>query len=158
MPVLFAGTVRENILLGKKDATDEEVTNAAKAANAYDFIMNLPDGFNTEVGEGGVFLSGGQRQRITIARAYLKNPKILILDEATNAFDSEPEQQVLNHLQVAARNRTVFFIAHRFAPLKKADLILVMENGVILEQGTHEELLRKEGVYSSLYRLQQANV
>jgi len=155
---LFNGSVQENITLGNTEVGIEQVVEAANLAAAHNFISNLPQGYDTPVGERGTSLSGGQRQRIALARLFLSHAPILILDEATNALDSETEQQVINNLQVAARNRTVFFIAHRFAPLKKADLILVMENGVILEQGTHKDLLRKEGVYSSLYRLQQANV
>ena len=155
---LFNGSVQENITLGNTEVGIEQVMEATKLAVAHDFISDLPLGYDTPVGERGTSLSGGQRQRIALARLFISNAPILILDEATNALDSETEQRVINNLKVVARNRTVFFIAHRFAPLKRADLILVMEKGVILEQGTHKELLRKEGVYSSLYKLQQANV
>jgi ATP-binding cassette, subfamily B, bacterial len=118
----------------------------------------LPQGYETNVGERGTALSGGQRQRVALARLFLSNAPILVLDEATSALDSETEQQVLQNLQKVSGNRTIFMIAHRFAPLRKADLILVMEKGVIAERGTHDELLKKKGLYYSLYQRQQASV
>ncbi len=155
---LFNGNIIDNISLGRPDITAEQVVAAARMAAAHDFVSELPQGYETNVGERGTALSGGQRQRIALARLFLSNSPILVLDEATSALDSETEQQVLQSLQSISDNRTVFLIAHRFAPLKKADLILVMEKGVIAEKGTHEELLRKKGLYWSLYQRQQASV
>ncbi|MEA5551612.1 type I secretion system permease/ATPase [Anabaena cylindrica UHCC 0172] len=155
---LFNGSILENISLGNPDITAEEVVEAARLAVAHDFISQLPYGYENNVGERGTALSGGQRQRIALARLFLSTAPILILDEATSALDSETEQQVLQNLQKVSANRTVFLIAHRFAPLKRADLILVMEKGVIAEQGTHAELLKQKGLYWSLYQRQQANI
>jgi ATP-binding cassette subfamily B protein len=155
---IFNGNIIDNITLGRQDITAEEVVRAARLAVAHDFISELPQGYETNAGERGTALSGGQRQRIALARLFLSNSPILVLDEATSALDSETEQQVLQNLQQIAHNRTMFLIAHRFAPLKKADLILVMEKGVIAEKGTHEELLRSKGLYWSLYQRQQASV
>ncbi|KST67546.1 peptidase domain-containing ABC transporter [Mastigocoleus testarum] len=155
---LFNGTILENITLGHPDISAEEVVEAARLAVAHDFISQLPHGYETNVGERGTALSGGQRQRIALARLFLSHAPILILDEATSALDSETEQQVLQNLQKISEGRTVFLIAHRFAPLKRADLILVMEKGVIAERGNHPELLRQKGLYWSLYQRQQANV
>ncbi len=151
-PILFSGSVLDNIRYGKPDATDEEVIEACKAANAYDFIRAMPDGFNSEVGEGGVFLSGGQRQRITIARAFLKDPKILILDEATSSVDSESEKLIQAALEKLMVGRTTFIIAHRLSTIENADRILVLEDGQLVESGTHQQLLRRNGVYQRLYR------
>lgn len=151
-PVLFSGTIKENILYGKPEATRDELIAACQAANAYEFIKELPKGFDTEVGEAGGLLSGGQRQRITIARAFLKNPRILILDEATSALDSESEgliQVALDRLMVG---RTTFVIAHRLSTIIGADKIFVLRQGRIVDTGTHEELLRRKGVYQSLYQ------
>jgi ATP-binding cassette subfamily B protein len=155
---LFNSNIIDNISLGRPDVTAEQVIEAARLAAAHDFISDLPHGYETNVGERGTALSGGQRQRVALARLILSNAPILVLDEATSALDSETEQQVLQNLQKTAGNRTVFLIAHRFAPLRRADLILVMEKGLIAERGTHEELLRKKGLYYSLYQRQQAAV
>ncbi|MDZ8053109.1 MAG: type I secretion system permease/ATPase [Aulosira sp. ZfuVER01] len=155
---LFNGSILENITLGSPDITAEQVVEAARLAVAHDFISQLPYGYETNVGERGTALSGGQRQRIALARLFLSSAPILILDEATSALDSETEQQVLQNLQKISANRTVFLIAHRFAPLKRADLILVMEQGVIAERGTHPQLLQQKGLYWSLYQRQQANI
>lgn len=155
---LFNGNILDNISLGRSDVSAEQVVEAARLAAAHDFISELPHGYETNVGERGTALSGGQRQRVALARLFLSNAPMLVLDEATSALDSETEQQVLQNLQSIAKNRTVFLIAHRFAPLRRADLILVMEKGLIAEKGTHEELLRMKGLYWSLYQRQQASV
>ena len=155
---LFNGSILENITLGNPDITSEQVVEAARLAVAHDFISQLPYGYENNVGERGTALSGGQRQRIALARLFLASAPILILDEATSALDSETEQQVLQNLKNVSSNRTVFLIAHRFAPLKRADLILVMEKGVIAERGTHLELLKQKGLYWSLYQRQQTNI
>uniref|UniRef100_A0A667ZQB6 Mitochondrial potassium channel ATP-binding subunit n=1 Tax=Myripristis murdjan TaxID=586833 RepID=A0A667ZQB6_9TELE len=155
-PVLFGSSVMENIRFGKPEATDAEVINAAKQANAHRFITSFPDGYNTVVGERGVTLSGGQKQRIAIARALIKNPSILVLDEATSALDAESERVVQDALDRATRGRTVLIIAHRLSTIQGADLICVMSNGRIVEAGTHLELLAKGGLYSDLIRRQRA--
>ncbi|MEM8677192.1 MAG: peptidase domain-containing ABC transporter [Cyanobacteria bacterium P01_G01_bin.67] len=151
-PLLFDGTIHENIALNSPDADVEEIIEAAKIAAAHNFIMNLPEGYNTQVGERGAALSGGQRQRIAIARAVLQNPRLLILDEATSALDYETEQQVCRNLAQRFGGRTVFFITHRLSTIRDADLILMMTNGVIEEQGTHQELMALQGRYSCLYQ------
>ncbi len=150
-PVLFSGSIRENILYGNPRASSAEVVAAAKAANAYDFIMSLPNGFDTEVGERGSFLSGGQRQRITIARAFLKNPRILVLDEATSSLDSESERLIQDAMSRLIAGRTTFIIAHRGSTVRNADRIFVVCDGSIVESGTHSELLLKGGIYRDLY-------
>lgn len=155
---LFNGSIAENITLGDVDITPEQVIKAAKLAAAHDFISELPQGYETNIGERGIALSGGQRQRIALARLFLSQAPILILDEATSGLDSETEQKVLHNLQEVAQTRTVFMIAHRFSPLKQADLILVLEKGVIVEKGKHEELLQKKGVYWALYQRQLASI
>lgn len=155
---LFNGSILENITLGNPDISAEQVVEAARLAVAHDFISEMPQGYETNVGERGTALSGGQRQRIALARLFLSQAPILILDEATSALDSETEQQVLQNIQRISQNRTVFLIAHRFAPLKRADLILVLEKGVIAEKGTHTELLQQKGLYWSLYQRQQSAV
>ncbi|QDL10459.1 type I secretion system permease/ATPase [Brasilonema octagenarum UFV-E1] len=155
---LFNGSILDNITLGNPDITSEQVVEAARYAVAHDFISELAHGYETNVGERGTALSGGQRQRIALARLFLSQAPILILDEATSALDSETEQQVLENLQKVSANRTVFLIAHRFAPLKRADLILVLEKGVLAERGNHLDLLRQKGLYWSLYQRQQANI
>ncbi len=152
--ILFNETVRENITLGKPDATEEEINEAAKAAYAHDFINEMPDGYNTIIGERGVKLSGGQKQRISIARALLKNPPILILDEATSSLDTASEIIVQKALENLMARRTTFVIAHRLSTVRKADKILVLDKSKIIEAGTHEELLEKEGTYRFLYRSQ----
>jgi len=155
---LFNGSILENITLGNPDITAEQVVEAARLAAAHDFISELPQGYENPVGERGTALSGGQRQRISLARLFHSQAPILILDEATSALDSETEQQVLQNIQKVSQNRTVFMIAHRFEPLKRADLILVLEKGVLMEQGNHLELMQKKGLYYSLYQCQQSTV
>lgn len=150
---LFSGSVRENIAYGKLGATDDEIVEAAKLAGAHDFIMTLPDGYDTYVGERGVKLSGGQKQRVSIARLFLKNPPILILDEATSALDNESERIVQQSLETLARGRTTFTIAHRLTTIKNADRILVLTENGIEESGTHNQLMEKGGIYSQLYTL-----
>ncbi|HCU7052909.1 TPA: SAV1866 family putative multidrug efflux ABC transporter [Staphylococcus aureus] len=150
--ILFSDTVKENILLGRPTATDEEVVEAAKMANAHDFIMNLPQGYDTEVGERGVKLSGGQKQRLSIARIFLNNPPILILDEATSALDLESESIIQEALDVLSKDRTT--LAHRLSTITHADKIVVIENGHIVETGTHRELIAKQGAYEHLYSIQ----
>lgn len=155
---LFDATISENITFGDPDITTEQVMRAARLAVAHNFISELPKGYQTSIGERGVALSGGQRQRLALARLFLSKAPILILDEATSSLDSETEQKVLQNLQEVSGERTVFMIAHRFAPLKRADLILVLEKGEIVERGTHDELLEKRGVYWALYQRQLASV
>lgn len=153
--LLFGGSIKENIAYGKTNATDEEVIEAAKKANAHEFIESFPDGYDTLVGERGIQLSGGQRQRVAVARAVLKDPKILILDEATSALDSVSERLVQEALEKLMQGRTTLVIAHRFATIKKVDEIIVMKNGKLIEKGTHEELSKIEkGVYRELSKLQ----
>ena len=155
--LLFDTTVQENIALTNPDATPEEIVEAAKIAFAHDFIMNLPNGYNTRVGERGSALSGGQRQRIAIARTVLQNPHLLILDEATSALDLHSERQVCQNLMAAFKGRSVFFITHRLATIRSADRILMMDKGAIAEQGTHEELMAMQGLYYCLYQQQDAS-
>ncbi|MDB2224653.1 ABC transporter ATP-binding protein [Halorubrum ezzemoulense] len=155
---LFYGTVRENITYGTFDATDEEVREAAEAAEAHEFIQNLPDGYDTMVGERGVKLSGGQRQRVTIARAVLKDPDILILDEATSDVDTETEMLIQRSLDRLTEERTTFAIAHRLSTIKDADTILVLEGGQIAERGTHDELLDNDGLYAHLWGVQAGEI
>jgi ABC-type multidrug transport system fused ATPase/permease subunit len=153
--LLFGGSIKENIAYGKPEATNEEIMEAAKKANAHDFIMSFPEQYETIVGERGVQLSGGQRQRVAIARAVLKNPVILILDEATSSLDSESERLVQDALEKLMVGRTSFVIAHRLSTIKNADQILVLENGEIIEKGTHLDLIEKEnGLYHKLIQLQ----
>lgn len=155
--MLFNGSVYNNILYGRLDATKEEIEAAAKAANAHDFIMQLTDGYETKLGDRGVNISGGQRQRIAIARAILKNPRILILDEATSALDTESERVVQEALDRLMVGRTSFVIAHRLSTVKNADKILVLEKGNLVESGTHDELLALDGLYAHLYKIQYRN-
>jgi ATP-binding cassette, subfamily B, bacterial MsbA len=150
--VLFDDTVRNNITFGR-EVSDAQVERAAEAAHATEFIRNLPLGFDTVVGDRGVLLSGGQRQRISIARALLKDAPILILDEATSALDAEAERHIQAALQQLVRNRTTFIIAHRLSTVEQADRIVVLDAGVIVESGTHAELMETGGVYATLYRL-----
>jgi subfamily B ATP-binding cassette protein MsbA len=152
--LLFNETVRYNIAYGKPDASQAEIEGAAKAANAHDFIRKLPQGYETLIGERGVRLSGGERQRLSIARALLKNPPILILDEATSSLDAESERLVQEAIEHLMKNRTAIVIAHRLATVRKVDRIVVLERGRITEQGSHESLLTKQGTYYKLHSLQ----
>lgn len=151
---LFCGTVRENIAYGKPDASDEEIVEAAKNANIHDFIMSLPDGYDTFVGERGTRLSGGQKQRISIARVFLKNPPILILDEATSALDNESERHIQKSLEELSKNRTTITIAHRLSTIRGADEIIVITENGIAERGSHDELMKTDGIYAKYYRMQ----
>ncbi len=153
---LFVGTVMDNIRYGRPNATREEVIEAAKSANAHEFIMALPDGYDTDIGQRGVKLSGGQKQRLSIARVFLKNPPILIFDEATSALDNESEKVVQESLEKLAKNRTTFVIAHRLSTIRNAQKILVLTDHGIEEEGTHKELLDNDGIYARLYRMQFA--
>ena len=153
---LFAGTILENISYGKPDATREEVIEAAKEANAHEFIMSFPDGYDTDIGQRGVKLSGGQKQRLSIARVFLKNPPILIFDEATSALDNESEKVVQDSLEKLAKNRTTFVIAHRLSTIRNAERILVLTDNGIEESGPHRQLLERGGIYKKLYEMQWA--
>ncbi|WP_431027970.1 ABC transporter ATP-binding protein [Lysinibacillus sp. LZ02] len=153
--ILFSDSVKQNILMGNPNATDEEVIAAAKAANAHDFIMSLPQGYDTKVGERGVKLSGGQKQRVAIARVFLKNPPILVLDEATSALDLESEALIQESLDRLAHDRTTIVIAHRLSTITHADKIFVIEYGQVVELGTHEELMAKQGAYYNLFQVQK---
>ena len=150
---LFDGSIKDNISYGKPDASDEEIIAAAKRANIHDFIMELPDQYNTYVGERGTRLSGGQKQRISIARVFLKNPPILILDEATSALDNESERWIQKSLEELSRNRTTITIAHRLSTIRNADEIIVITENGIAERGTHEELLSRNGIYARYYNM-----
>jgi ATP-binding cassette subfamily B protein len=151
---LFSATVRENIAYGRPDAPFEEIVAAAKAARAHDFIMAMPKGYDTVMGERGVSLSGGQKQRVAIARALLMNPRILVLDDATSSVDTETEYQIQQALETLMEGRTSFIIAQRLTTVKEADQILVLEGGRIVERGTHIELLQRGGYYAEIYDLQ----
>ncbi|PYZ96933.1 multidrug ABC transporter ATP-binding protein [Alteribacter lacisalsi] len=153
--IIFSESVKFNILMGRPDASDEEVIEAAKAANAHDFIMELPDGYDTSIGERGVKLSGGQKQRVAIARVFLKSPEILVFDEATSALDLESEQLIQESLFKLARDRTTFIVAHRLSTITHADRIFLIENGRLVEDGTHDELMLKQGAYHRLFQVQQ---
>ncbi|MDR4947726.1 ABC transporter ATP-binding protein [Neobacillus cucumis] len=155
--ILFSGTIRENILLGNPSASEEEMILSAKAANAHEFILNLPNGYDTEIGEKGVKLSGGQKQRVAIARVFLKNPQILILDEATSALDLESESLIQESLDKLAKNRTTIIIAHRLSTITHVDQIIFMKDGEIVEKGTHEELMNQKGYYEQLFNIQILN-
>lgn len=160
--ILFDDTIRNNIAYGKGEndfdtVSDEEIFEASKSANAYDFIMNMSEGYNTKIGEKGVRLSGGQKQRISIARAIIKNAPILLLDEATSALDTESEHEVQTALDNLMKNKTTIVIAHRLSTIKNADKIYVIENGEVVESGTHDELIKKNGEYSKLYNMQFSN-
>lgn len=153
--ILFSDSVKQNILMGKPDATEEEMIAAAKAANAHDFIMGLPEGYNTKVGERGVKLSGGQKQRVAIARVFLKNPPILVLDEATSALDLESEALIQESLDRLAHDRTTIIIAHRLSTITHADKIFVIEHGEVVEEGSHAQLMKKQGTYYQLFQIQK---
>ena len=152
--ILFNDTIEGNISLGKLDATHDEIVAAAKVANAHDFIMETDKGYQTNIGDRGMKLSGGQRQRLSIARAVLKNPEILILDEATSALDTESEKLVQDALNSLLKGRTSIVIAHRLSTVHNADKIIVIDHGRIAEQGTHEELMARGGIYSKLIEMQ----
>ncbi len=151
---LFAGTVSDNIRYGKLEASQEEIIEAAKKANAHDFIMKLPDGYDTDIGQRGVKLSGGQKQRLSIARVFLKNPPMIIFDEATSALDNESEKAVQDSLEKLTNNRTTLVIAHRLSTVRNAQRIVVLTDNGIDEQGTHEELIAWDGTYANLYNMQ----
>ncbi|MBQ3880198.1 MAG: ATP-binding cassette domain-containing protein, partial [Oscillospiraceae bacterium] len=151
---LFNSTIRDNILYGRLDATEEEVVEAAKRANIHDYILTLPDGYDTQIGERGVRLSGGQKQRLSIARVFLKNPPILILDEATSALDNTTEIMIQQALDELCKGRTTLVVAHRLSTIKNADEIAVIDEGRIIEQGTHDTLLAENGMYARLYNQQ----
>ncbi len=153
--ILFSDSVKSNILMGKPGATDEEVMEAAIAANAHDFIMELPEGYETKVGERGVKLSGGQKQRVAIARVFLKNPSILVLDEATSALDLESESLIQDSLEKLASNRTTIIVAHRLSTITHADNIIVIENGKVIENGSHAQLMKQKNTYYNLFQIQQ---
>jgi ATP-binding cassette subfamily B protein len=155
-PLLFTGTISENIALTNPDASSDAIVEAAKIAEAHDFIMGLPAGYSTTIGERGASLSGGQRQRIAIARTLLGNPKLLVMDEATSALDYDTERRVCDNLVDALHDRTVFFITHRLSTIRRADLIVMMHMGAIVETGTHDELMAMRGRYYALYRQQEA--
>jgi ATP-binding cassette subfamily B protein len=151
---LFAGTVQENISYGRPEACEEEIIEAAKKANAHEFIMKLPNGYDTYIGQRGVKLSGGQKQRLSIARVFLKNPPVLIFDEATSALDNESEKVIQDSLESLVKGRTTIVIAHRLSTIRNAKRILVLAKEGIIEQGTHEELIAFNGSYAHLYNLQ----
>src|SRR5262249_22099764 len=150
-PILFTGTIRDNIAYGRPSATMEEIVEAAKSANAHNFITALPDGYNSQVGERGVRLSGGERQRIAIGRAFLKQAPVLILAEPTSSVDSRTELVIIDALDRLMVGRTTFIIAHRLSTIRRADQILVIDKGDIIERGTHAELLAQNGLYAQLY-------
>jgi ABC-type multidrug transport system fused ATPase/permease subunit len=151
---LFSGTVRDNIIYGKPDASEDEMMAAAEAAYAHEFIVNLPQGYDTEIGERGVKLSGGQKQRLALARAILTDPRILILDEATSSVDAEAEYLIQQALEKVLEGRTALVIAHRLSTIRHADKIIALEDGRIVEVGDHGELLARGGLYSQMYRRQ----
>ena len=154
-PLLFSGTVSENIALTNPEASSEEIVKAARLANAHDFIMNLPSGYSSPVGERGAALSGGQRQRVAIARTLLSNPKLLVMDEATSALDYETERKVCENLFGKLNDRTIFFITHRLSTIRKANMIVMLHEGTVVEVGTHDDLMKRRGRYYALYRQQE---
>ena len=156
-PLLFSGTVSDNISLTNPDASSEEIVRAARLANAHDFIMDLPSGYSTPVGERGASLSGGQRQRVAIARTLLSNPKMLVMDEATSALDYETERKVCENLFTSLNDCTVFFITHRLSTIRQADMIVLLHEGAVVEVGTHDELMNRRSRYFALYRQQESS-
>ena len=152
--LLFSSSIAENIAYGRPDASREEIVTAAKAAQADEFIQDLPDGYDTVVGERGITLSGGQRQRVAIARALLMDPRILILDDSTSSVDMQTERQIQQALSYLMEGRTTFVIAHRLSTVRRADLILVMDRGQVVERGKHSELIQQHGLYREIYELQ----
>ena len=156
--ILFGGTIMENIRYGRETATEVEIFDASKAAHAHEFVIELPDGYQTVVGEKGINLSGGQRQRLAIARAILKNPRVLLLDEATSSLDTESERLVQEALERLMAGRTTFVVAHRLTTIQRADRILVLNKGRLVEEGTHASLMEKKGLYHYLYTLRLAEV
>ena len=156
--VLFSGTIRENLLWGKADATEEELVQAARDAQAYDFIMSFPDGFDTRIDQGGVNVSGGQKQRLCIARAMLKKPAVLILDDSTSAVDSATEAAIRESFAKNLAGTTVIIIAQRISSVQSADQILVLDDGTVAGSGTHAELLQSNAVYQEIYQSQQEGV
>jgi ATP-binding cassette subfamily B protein/subfamily B ATP-binding cassette protein MsbA len=153
-PFIFPMTIRENIAYARPDATEAEIVAAAKAANAHDFIMRLPDGYDSEVGQRGSTLSGGEQQRLSIARAFLKDAPILILDEPTSALDARTESLLLDALERLMQGRITFIIAHRLSTIQHADQIVVLHHGKVVERGTHDQLVARDGAYADLYRRQ----
>ncbi len=151
---LFSGTIRENLQIARPNITESEMTQACSQAYLHDYIMSLPEGYDTKIGERGIRLSGGQKQRLAIARAILKNAPILLLDEATSALDSETELYVQKALQQLMKDRTTIIIAHRLSTIQNADVIIAIENGEIVQMGSHEELLQNKGLYEKLYNIQ----
>ena len=156
-PLLFSGTVSENIALTNPEASSEEIVRAARLANAHDFIMELPSGYSTPVGERGASLSGGQRQRVAIARTLLSNPKLLVMDEATSALDYETERKVCDNMLENLTDQTVFFITHRLSTIRQADVIVMLHQGAVVETGSHDELMSHRGRYYALYRQQESD-
>jgi ATP-binding cassette, subfamily B, bacterial HlyB/CyaB len=156
-PLLFSGTISDNIALTQPDANSDDIVHAARMAHAHDFIMQLSSGYSTNVGERGSNLSGGQRQRIAIARTLLGKPKLLVMDEATSALDYDTERRVCNNLLESMDNSTVLFITHRLSSIRRADRILMMHDGALVESGTHQELIDLKGRYFALYRQQEAS-
>jgi ATP-binding cassette subfamily B protein len=156
-PLLFSGTISENIALTNPEASSDAIVQSARIAAAHDFIMELPNGYSTSVGERGASLSGGQRQRIAIARTLLSNPRLLVMDEATSALDYDTERQVCDNLRESLKDSSVFFITHRLSTIRRADQIVMMHQGAIVETGTHEELMALKGRYYALYRQQEAS-
>ena len=156
-PLLFAGTISDNIALTDPEATSDEIVQAGKISSSHDFIMTLKEGYSTYVGERGSGLSGGQKQRIAIARTLLSNPNLIVMDEATSALDYETERKVCEGIRKSCTNSTVFFITHRLSTVKNSDLIIMLHEGSIVEQGTHQDLMNLKGRYFALYRQQEAS-